>query len=133
MAIRKLIELDGEYGGWLEVDLVKLKRVATEFKKWLLTVDPNNDPFEFLKYDLPMVESALNGQMALPYKEGKPHTRMWGEGLLPREYTRIAAPFYLTIRGGLEETPEVIMKDGKYYAWAEFEEEPGPVEKFRPA
>jgi len=25
MLIRKLVELDGEYGGWLEVDLVKLK------------------------------------------------------------------------------------------------------------
>lgn len=45
MTIRKLVELDGEYGGWLEVDPVKLKRVALAFKDWLLTVDPNNDPF----------------------------------------------------------------------------------------
>lgn len=122
MPPRKLVELDGEYGGWLEIDPVKLRRVAKEFREWLLRVDPNNDPFGFIKYDLPLVESALNGQMNLPYKGWRPHTRDWGEGLLPREYTRVSAPFYNAILGGLEEPPEVIIKDGKYYAWTEFED-----------
>jgi hypothetical protein len=63
MRIRKLVELDGEYGGWLEIDPAKLKRVATEFKTWLLTVDPGNDSFGFLQKDLPLVISALNADI----------------------------------------------------------------------
>lgn len=124
MPIRKLVELDGEYGGWLEVDPVKLKRVATEFKNWLMMVDPKNDPFDFLKKDLPLVQLALEGTLPLPYKNGRPHSRELGEGWLPADYTKISAPFYNAIRGGLEEPPEVIMKDGKYYAWTEFEDPP---------
>jgi hypothetical protein len=127
MSMRKLIELDGEYGGWLEIDQVKLKRVANEFKIWLLTVEPNNDPFGFIKYDLPMVEAALNGSLKLPYKGGRPHTRELGEGLLPIDYREISAPFYNTIRGALDAPPEVILKDGKYYAWCEFEDLPQPA------
>lgn len=125
MTIRKLVELDGEYGGWLEVDLVKLKRVATEFKKWLLTVDPNDDPFGFLQKDLPIVQKALDGSLSLPYRQSNPHNWEIREGLLDW-YLEIAAPFYNTVRGALNETPQVIMKDGRYYAWAVFEEPPEP-------
>jgi hypothetical protein len=122
MPIRKLVELDGEYGGWLEIDPVKLKRVATEFKRWLMSIDPKNDPFGFLQKDLPIVESALNGTMELPYKGNVPHNWEMREGLLPKDYRKIRAPFYNTIRGALYEPPEVIMKDGEYYAWTEFED-----------
>jgi hypothetical protein len=41
-------------------------------------------------------------------------------------YHDFSAPFYNTIRGALYEPPQVIMKDGRYYAWAEFEEPPEP-------
>lgn len=126
MAIRKLVELDAETWGWSEVDPIKLMRVAAEFKAWLMTVQPQNDPFGFLKKDLPIVESALNGTMQLPYKEYRPHSRELGEGLLPREYTMISAPFYNTIRGAHLTPPEVIEKGGKRYAWAEFEEDSPP-------
>lgn len=124
MTIRKLVELDGEYGGWLEVDPVKLKRVATKFKKWLLTVDPNNDPFGFLQKDLQIVNSVLNNSISLPRKSNEPHRWERGEGLLPADYREISAPFYNTICGALYAPPTVIMKDGRYYAWAEFEEPP---------
>lgn len=124
MPIKKLVELDGEYGGWLEIDPVKLKRVATEFKAWLLTINPHDDPFGFLKDDLPLVEAALNGTLPLPYKGQEPHYWEWHEALLPREYSRASAPFYNTIRGALYKPPEVIMKDGRYFAWAEFEDPP---------
>lgn len=122
MPIRKLVELNGKHGGWLEIDPIKTKRVASNFKKWLLTIDPNHDPFLFLKYDLPLVDAVLNNQVSLPYKGNRPHTRALGEGLLPREYTIISAPFYNTIFGALYAPPEVIMKDNKYYAWTEFED-----------
>ncbi len=123
MTIRKLVQLDDETWGWSEIDPVKLKRVALEFKAWLERQDPNNDPFGFMKKDLPIVEAALNGKLVLPMKRGFPHSRELGEGLLPREYTMIAAPFYNTIRGEHLKPPEIIEKDGKRYAWAELEEE----------
>jgi hypothetical protein len=126
MAIRKLVELDAETWGWSEVDPIKLKRVASEFKAWLMTVQPQNDPFGFLKNDLPIVESALNGSMQVPYKGWEPHSWELREGLLPREYTKISAPFYNTIRGAHLTPPEVIEKDGKRYAWAEFEDDLPP-------
>lgn len=124
MPVRKLVELDGEYGGWLEVDPVKLRRVTMSFKKWLLALDPNNDPFGFLQKDLPLVELALKGRMELPFKGSEPHTWEWHEGLLPQEYKKACAPFYNTIKGALYVPPEVIMKDGRYFAWAEFEDPP---------
>lgn len=122
MAIKKLVELDGEYGGWLEIDSVKLKRVATVFRDWLLTVDLSKDSFGFLEKDLPIVESALDGTMKLPFKGNIPHNWESREGLLPKDYCKIRAPFYNTIRGALYEPPEVIIKNGKYYAWTEFED-----------
>lgn len=124
MPIRRLVELDDEYGGWLEIDPVKLKRVTTEFKNWLMTVDPQNDPFDFLKKDLPLVNAALNNSLPLPYKGGHPHNWEVREGLLPDKYHDFSAPFYNTIRGELYAPPEVIMRDGKYYAWTEFEDPP---------
>lgn len=124
MTTRKLVELDGEYGGWLEVDPVRLKRVATEFKAWLLAVDPNNDKFGFLQKDLPIVESALNGDMHFPYRGTEPHNWEVREGLLPHDYREISAPFYNSIRGALYAPPHVIMKDGRYFAWTEWEDPP---------
>lgn len=121
--MRKLVQLDDDSWGWSEVDQIKLRRVALEFKAWLLTVDPSQDPLGFLKQDLPLVESALSGVMVLPYKGHRPHTRELGEGLLPRAYTLISAPFYNTIRGAHLHPPEIIEKDGKRYAWADFEDE----------
>lgn len=121
MPTKKLVELDGEYGGWLEIDPVKLKRVALEFRNWLMTVDPDDDPFGFLDKDLPIVEGVLNDSMQLP-KDLFPHSWEIREGLLPSAYTRISAPFYNTIRGALNAPPEVIKKDGRYFAWTEFED-----------
>lgn len=120
--MRKLVQLDDETWGWSEIDLVRLRRVALDFRAWLLTVDPAQDTFGFLKRDLPLVDAALNGAMVLPYKGDRPHVRELGEGWLPREYTQISAPFYNTIRGAHLQPPEIIEKDGKRYAWANFED-----------
>ena len=119
--MRKLVQLDED--GWcVEIDHPKLRRVALEFKAWLSTVDPDQDSFGFLKQDLPLVEAALSGQMVLPYKGFEPHTRELGEGWLPRDYTRVSAPFYNTIRGAHLQPPSTIEKEGGRYAWVDFEE-----------
>ena len=123
--MRKLVQLDEDTWGWSEIDPIKLRRTALELKAWLSAVDPTQDPFGFLQYDLPLVEAALNGTMALPFKGSEPHTRELGEGWLPRNYTRISAPFYNTIRGAHLEPPAIVEVDGKRFAWADFEEPDG--------
>lgn len=120
MPIRKLVQLDDD--GWcMDIDMVKLKRVAIDFKIWLMTIDPNSDPFGFLSWDLPLVDAALSGMLQLPFKHSRPHTRELGEGILPGGYTKISAPFYNTIRGA-ERSVETVTKDGKRYAWVDFED-----------
>ncbi len=105
----------------MEIDAVKLKRVTEAFKAWLMTVDPKNDPFGFLKQDLPLVEAVLQGMLPLPFKGARPHSRALGEGWLPLEYANISALFYTTIRG-TDRSVNTVLKDGKRYAWANFEE-----------
>lgn len=119
MPIRKLVQLDDD--GWcIEIDPVKLARVAAEFRAWLLTVDPNNDPFGFLDKDLPIAEAALDGTLPLPYKGQNLHNWEIREGFLDW-FLEISAPFYNTIRGA-ERSIETVIKDGKRYAWVEFED-----------
>lgn len=72
--------------------------------------------------DLPVVEAALDGSLPLPYKEN-PHRREIGEGDLDWCLDKLA-PFYNTICGALYEPPKVIMKNGRYFAWTEFEDPP---------
>lgn len=120
MPIKKLVELNGEFGGWLEIDPVKLQRVATEFRNWLLTINLQNDRQRLLDKDLPIVEAAIAGTLKLPYY-AHPHRREIGEGELDWCLDKIA-PFYNTISGSLYSPPEVIMKDGRYFAWTEWED-----------
>lgn len=118
--MRKLVQLD-EDGYCMEVDAVKLERVARAFKAWLMTVDPKDDPFGYLKQDLPLVEAALQGRLPLPFKGTEPHQREVGEGWLDSDYLEISAPFYNTIFGA-NRSIETVLKDGKRYAWADFED-----------
>jgi hypothetical protein len=121
MPIKKLVELNGEFGGWLEIDPVRLKRVATEFKNWLHKTDHGKDEFGFLEKDLPIVDLALNGKLKMPFRD-YPHNWEIREDLLPKAYREASALFYNTIAGSLYAPPEVIMKDGRYYAWTEWED-----------
>lgn len=109
MAIRtfkKLVEIeDGYGGGGLEIDMVKLRRVAKAFKAWLLTLDPSNDPFGFRARNLLIVDSALNETLELPFKDSRPAAWEMSEGLLPAEYSEKSAVFYnggfkYEVRGG---------------------------------
>lgn len=130
---KRLVELTA--GGYsTEIDLVKIKRVAKEFKAWLQNVETNNDPHGFLTLDLPIVEAALEGTLTLPFHD-KPRRGDWyyreGYKEEPREFKDAAYPFYNTICGGnlvVNEDKDgyvtgitIIEKDGKRYAWAEFE------------
>lgn len=124
MPITKLVELNGEFGGWLHIDPVKLKRVANDFKNWLLETNHGDDEFGFIQKDLPLANAAIEGSIELPWRKTHPHSWELREDLLPREYTNVSADFYFTIKGSLDAPPQVIMKDGRYYAWTEWEDPP---------
>ncbi len=109
--MRKLVQLD-EDGYCMEIDAVKLERVVQAFKAWLMTIDPQNDPFGFLKQAFPLVEAALQGTLPLPFRDIRPHSKAWGEDWLLLTYTEISVPFYITIRG-TERSIETVLKDGK--------------------
>lgn len=119
---RKLVRINDETLYFTEIDEVELKRVATIFEKWLLKIDPEHDPFQFLKKDLPLVKAALDGTLRIPYSATDPHAWEIREGTIPSEYIEISSPFYNTIRGEHMVPPEIIEQDGHRYAWAYFEE-----------
>lgn len=118
--------LDEQTGRFVEVDQIKLRRVAKVFHEWLMKVDPKNDPFNYLQEDLPLVQAALDGTLKLPYKGDDPHNWEVRERLIPREYISVSSPFYNTIRAEHSAPPETIEREGKRYAWMNFEE-PGDV------
>lgn len=120
--MRKLVELDEVTWHFKEIDPKKLQRVGHIFRDWLFQIDPAQDKFGFLKQDLPLVEAALSGQLELPYRGYRPHGWELGEGLLSMEYREISAPFYNAIRGAHLGVPKIIEKDGRRYAWLEFED-----------
>lgn len=119
---RKLVQLNDETWYFTEIDGLKMRRVAKIFKDWLLKIDPQNDPFQFLKKDLPLVEAALDGTLIVPYSATDPHAWEIREGIISSEYIAVSSPFYNTIRGEHMVPPEIIEKDGHRYAWTYFEE-----------
>lgn len=51
----------------------------------------------------------------------------WSRSKVTPQYGQqagVSAPFYNTIRGAHLEPPQIIEKDGKRFAWAEFEDPP---------
>lgn len=121
--VKRLVQLDDEVLYFMEIDEIKLKRVALLFRKWLENIDPKNDPFQFLKKDMPLVEAALNGTLKLPYSKTDPHSWEMREGTIPDDYINVSSEFYNTIRGEHLVPPNIIEKDGHRYAWMYFEEE----------
>ncbi len=120
--MRKLVLLDDETWGFTEIDQIRLRRATKKLHAWLKDINPENDPFKYLKYDLPLVQAVLAGTMKFPYRGFDPHSWEIGEGTIPREYINVSSPFYNTIRGEHYVPPEIIEHDGKRYAWAIFED-----------
>ncbi|VWX58295.1 hypothetical protein VARIO8X_130132 [Burkholderiales bacterium 8X] len=119
--MKKLVLLDADTWRLTEVDPVKVKRYAQEFKRWLLQLDPEADRFGFLTIDLPLVEAAIEGKLPLPYTEPDAHETEIAEGRMPREYLHVSSAFYNTIRGEHCSLPEIVVRDGKRYANCDFE------------
>jgi hypothetical protein len=125
--MKKLVELDPNTLTTKEFDCVKIARSATELRAYLLQLSPADDQFHIKDQVLPIVERALEGTLNLPFEvQQKPLRYESTEGLLPREYNKLAAPFFVAIYGmsGLgTDALQPIHKDGKIFAWMEFEDD----------
>jgi hypothetical protein len=123
--MKKLVELDPVTMTTKEFDTAKIRRSAQALKKYLLELAPDSDPLHIRQLVLPIVEQALAGTLDLPYdSRSKPLRRESGEGLLPTEYNKLAAPFFVAVSGmsGLgSDLIKPVRKEGKIYAWMEFE------------
>ena len=128
--MKKLVELDPVTRTTKQFDEVKIARSAQALKEYLLSLAPDGDHLHLRELVLPIVEKALSGRLDLPFdNRNKPLRRELGEGLLPAEYNKLAAPFFVAISGmsGLgSDLIKPIRKEGKIYAWMEFED-PGAV------
>lgn len=104
--MKKLARLGARNEVAQEFDHKGIRRSAKALKAYLLGLDPHEDTYGLRENILPVVEDALAGRLRLPFDDrGEPLRNEGTAGLLPREYMRISAPFWLHITGGLSETP----------------------------
>lgn len=124
--MKKLVELDPESFTTKEVDHKKILRSAHALRDYLQHLAPEEDQYRIKEYVLPIVDEALAGTLRLPFSAlQQPLIREGADGLLPREYEKLSAPFFVAIMGmsGLgSDLIKPIHKEGKVYAWMEFED-----------
>lgn len=136
--MRKLILLDKD-GSLTEVDPKALHREALELKAYIDSTTPEEArQFGYKTKLLPLVDSALNGTLKIPYK-GEPYNiRLIMEGLepeLPSEARRRYVAFLLRIQGDPPPyplgwpigedgrfVPDLTDANGNRYRWIEFED-----------
>lgn len=120
--MRKLVELDTN-GRFMEVDAKCLKREAAALKEYILSASAEEEQqFRYRDEILPIVEGALNGTLELPYQGYRPYVWESSEGLLPRKFFSLRANFIVAVTGTPLDIPEIVVKDGKKFAWMEFED-----------
>lgn len=121
--MKRLVQLDPVSKSFVEVDQKKMQRTARLLRTYLLGLDPMRDTYRIREQVLPIVDAALDGSLKVPISPlDMPLRWELTEGLLPREYSRIAAPFFNTIMGSHRTVPQIVEKDGKLYAMMEFED-----------
>jgi hypothetical protein len=122
--MKRLVEIDPKTGITKEFDHKVIRLSAQALKDYLLNLKAEDDKYDLRGKVLPIVEDALTGNLRLPL-DRRPLEYELTEGLLPGEYSRTSARFwvYAMGMGGLgSELIQRIDKDGKAYAWMEFED-----------
>jgi len=121
--MQHLIKLDPITRRYAQVDVVRLKRETGTLLDFIYTnIDPVHDEHEIWKWVVPLCERVLQDNLELPIPiQDRPLKYQIREGLLPRDFEEIYAPFLLTITGSpRSETPEILI-DGELYTYADFE------------
>lgn len=122
--MKRLVEIDPNTGITKEFDQKAIRRSAQALKEYLLNLKTEDDEYNLREKVLPILEDALTGNLKFPL-DRQPLQFELTEGLLPREYSRTSARFWVYAMGigGLgSELIQPIHKDGKAYAWMEFED-----------
>lgn len=119
----QLVKLDPATHRYTRVDIVRLKREAKILLDYIYTkIDPANDEHEIWKWVVPLCEKALENEIAFPIPiEARPLKHQIREGLLPRDFEEIYAPFALTITGSPRSETQDIQIDGDTYTYVDFE------------
>jgi len=117
-----------------EVDPVALKRRATTLLEQIEEkVDPVCDPFEFYRITVPILQSAIKGEITESLDEdvteiiSKNYYHERDEGDLAPEYDRDFDKAVDEFVGTVEALPieefDEVHKGGEIFAWVDFEEE----------
>lgn len=122
---RRLVELDPQTRYTKELDLKRLQREARDLQAFLLALKPEDDKLGLRKRILPFCESALDGRLTRPlHPSEKPLNimRILDNGdTLPQGFEELYARFFNTALGARADVENKIAKDGKLWAWMEFE------------
>lgn len=129
---KKLVRYDQWH--FAEVDPICLKRMAINLRQQiLLKVQREDDPYLFYTRTMPIVESAIRGEIRHSLSQDELHFvssnyyHAKSEGELPasydQEFTKAVSEFSVTAEAlSLEEHADVVV-DGITYGWVDFEEE----------
>jgi hypothetical protein len=122
--MKRLVKLNPISKRFIEVDRVKLERVARDLLDFIQNnISPNNDPFDIWKWVVPLCEGVLNNTLKLPLPYDQlPLKYPMREGLLPDALEKIYAPFSNTITGTPIVKTEKIESNGALYVEVDFED-----------
>ena len=122
---RRLVELNAFFYS-KEVDRKRLLREARDLRDYLLKLDPKDDQHDLRRRVLPFCEEALKGTLQLPVnvrQQPVDTTRILDiGGLLPDGFEELYARFFNTATGARAEVAQRFEKDGKTWAWMDFED-----------
>lgn len=119
-----LVKLDPNTYRYTQVDVVRLKREAKALLDFIHThIDPAHDEQGIWKWVVPLCEGVLQNRIKLPIPvEDRPLKYQIREGLLPRDFEELYAPFLLTITGSPRSRTQEIVINGELYTYVDFEE-----------
>ncbi len=117
---KRLVELDHN-GRATELDWKKLHRNAMAVKEYLDRHPSCPEIPNLSERAMPLVQAALDGTLAVPNTKD-PFIWEGNEGLLPGDFNKVFNKFMNIVAGLDRDYVNRIEKDGKVYAWVEFED-----------
>lgn len=136
--MKKLVKKTQD-GRLTEIDLKAMRREATELLEYVThaPIEERNE-FDYDGWLLPVVESALNGTLPIPYMEDPYNIQYVLEGILPELPPQLKLPYFRFLariqgsasvssastieRGSYEPGTAEVGIDGERYEWVVFED-----------
>jgi hypothetical protein len=123
---RQLVEIDRETMYAKRVDEKRMRREAAALREFLTRLSPAEDKHGLRKMVLPVCEAALNGKLRVPMsmRESPVNISRIEDvgGTVPPEFAELYSRFMNTTTGSRADTDHPVEKDGKLWAWMEFED-----------